>query len=92
MRLQSCMLKVGALWRCKYRSDKSIAIFPGMKGWRQLDAGLKQGIDEDELLARQIGLSDASQMSTTQEKYKERIKQKLVEVLHSALHAYLHCF
>ena len=46
----------------------------------RLDAGLKEGIDEDELLARQIGLSDASQLSTTQEKYKERIKEKLLEV------------
>ena len=37
-------------------------------------------MDEDELLARQIGLSDASQMSSTQEKYKMRIKEKLLEV------------
>lgn len=43
-------------------------------------AGLKEGIDEDELLARQIGLTDASQMSTTQEKYKQRMKEKLLEV------------
>ena len=37
-------------------------------------------MDEDELLARQIGLSDASQMSSTQERYKKRIKEKLLEV------------
>ena len=54
-----------------------------------MDAGLKEGIDEDELPARQIGLSNASQMSTTQEKYKERIKEKLLEVLHAAPHASL---
>lgn len=46
----------------------------------RLDAGLKEGIDEDELVARQIGLPDVSKMSTTQEKYKDRIKEKLLEV------------
>lgn len=48
--------------------------------YERCHAGLKNGIDEDELLARQIGLTDPSQMSSTQEKYKERIKQKLLEV------------
>ncbi len=53
---------------------------PWPEGCRRLDAGLKEGIDEDELVARQIGLPDVSKMSTTQEKYKERIKEKLLEV------------
>ena len=52
--------------------------WPNFNG--RLGAGLKEGIDEDELVARQIGLPDPSKMSTTQEKYKERIKEKLLEV------------
>ena len=44
-------------------------------------AGLREGVDEDDLVAQELGLLDASQMTTVQEKYKERIKQKLVEVL-----------
>ncbi len=43
-------------------------------------AGLREGVDEDDLVAQELGLQDASQMTTVQEKYKERIKQKLQEV------------
>lgn len=43
-------------------------------------AGLKEGIGEDDLVAYEMGLADASQMSNVQEKYKDRIKQKLKEV------------
>lgn len=83
MRLQSFSLKVSALQRCRVRCDNRRCPPFGLRAASssgRLNAGLKEGIDEDELLARQIGLSDAGQMSTTQEKYKERIKEKLLEV------------
>ena len=92
MRLQSFSLKVSALQRCRSRTNnrRCQCVDPGAaSSLGRLNAGLKEGIDEDELLARQIGLSDAGQMSTTQEKYKERIKEKLLEVL-SSCSAYRH--
>lgn len=45
-----------------------------------LCAGLREGVDEDDLVAQELGLLDASQMTSVQEKYKERIKAKLQEV------------
>ncbi len=44
-------------------------------------AGLKAGVDEDDLVAFELGLADASQMTNVQERYKDRIKKKLQEVV-----------
>ena len=43
-------------------------------------AGLKEGADADDLIAQELGVGDASQLSDTQERYKEKIRQKLEEV------------
>ena len=88
VRLQSCLLKVRHPAEALLLPWTAPAHSPGLKAlfsqrllcMTDAHAGLKNGIDEDELLARQIGLTDPSQMSSTQEKYKERIKQKLLEV------------
>lgn len=41
--------------------------------------GKRAGVDEDDLVARQLGGSSASDLSNIQEKYKDKIKAKLEE-------------
>ncbi|CAL8463999.1 g3534 [Coccomyxa elongata] len=41
--------------------------------------GLREGIDEDDLVAQELGLENASQLTNVQERYKDKIKQKLQE-------------
>ena len=41
--------------------------------------GIQKGMDEDELVARELGYSSARQLSQTQEEYKDKLKQKLTE-------------
>lgn len=43
-------------------------------------AGIRQGIDEDDLIAAQLGKAKAEQLSDVQQKYKDKIKQRLAEV------------
>lgn len=55
--------------------------------------GLVQGEDEDDALARGLGVASAGALSGVQRKYAERVKAKLAEVRHlplcCPLHAYL---
>ena len=56
-------------------------------------AGLVQGEDEDDALARGLGVASAGALSDVQRKYAERVKAKLAEVrllpFCCPLHAYL---
>ena len=42
--------------------------------------GVRQGIDEDDLVALQLGKAKADQLSEVQKKYRDKLKQKLAEV------------
>ena len=46
-----------------------------------LSAGIRQGIDEDDLVAVQLGKAKAAQLTDVQQKYKDRLKEKLAQVL-----------
>lgn len=46
-------------------------------------AGIREGIDEDDLVAVQLGKAKAAQLSEVQQKYKDKVKQKLAEVAYS---------
>lgn len=48
-------------------------------------AGIREGIDEDDLVAVQLGKAKAAQLSEVQQKYKDKVKQKLAEVACSYL-------
>ena len=53
-------------------------------GWRSsyiVPAGVRQGIDEDDLVALQLGKAKADQLSEVQKKYRDKLKQKLAEVI-----------
>ena len=41
---------------------------------------MRQGIDEDDLVALQLGKTKAEELTNVQQKYKEKLKQRLVEV------------
>lgn len=41
---------------------------------------MRKGIDEDDLVALQLGKSRAEELTNVQQKYKEKLKQRLAEV------------
>lgn len=43
-------------------------------------AGVRKGIDEDDLVALQLGKARAQELSMVQQKYKDKLKQRLIEV------------
>lgn len=47
--------------------------------------GIRQGIDEDDLVAVQLGKAKAAQLTDVQQKYKDRLKEKLAQVLVDAM-------
>jgi hypothetical protein len=42
--------------------------------------GVRKGIDEDDLVALQLGKARAQELSIVQQKYKDKLKQRLIEV------------
>ena len=42
--------------------------------------GVRKGIDEDDLVALQLGKARAQELSMVQQKYKDKLKQRLIEV------------
>ncbi|KAK9814759.1 hypothetical protein WJX72_011033 [[Myrmecia] bisecta] len=46
---------------------------------KDFEQGLSEGLDEDDIVALQLGKQSAEELSDIQERYKERIKQKLAE-------------
>ena len=42
--------------------------------------GVRKGVDEDDLVALQLGKTRAEELSNVQQKYKDKLKQKLAEV------------
>lgn len=43
-------------------------------------AGLKEGIDEDDLVAKELGKDKVEQLTDVQQKYKDKIKARLAQV------------
>ena len=43
-------------------------------------AGLKEGIDEDDLVAKELGKDKIEQLTDVQQKYKDKIKARLAQV------------
>ncbi len=43
--------------------------------------GVRKGIDEDDLVALQLGKARAEELSIVQQKYKDKLKQRLIEVI-----------
>lgn len=41
---------------------------------------MRKGIDEDDLVALQLGKTRAEELTNVQQKYKEKLKQRLAEV------------
>lgn len=41
---------------------------------------MRKGIDEDDLVALQLGKARAEELSIVQQKYKDKLKQRLIEV------------
>ena len=41
---------------------------------------MRKGIDEDDLVALQLGKTRAEELTSVQQKYKEKLKQRLAEV------------
>lgn len=46
---------------------------------------MRKGIDEDDLVALQLGKSRAEELTNVQQKYKEKLKQRLAEVRHNRI-------
>ncbi|KAA6424063.1 MAG: ATP-dependent protease Clp ATPase subunit [Trebouxia sp. A1-2] len=46
---------------------------------RDYAAGVRKGIDEDDLVALQLGKARAEELSIVQQKYKDKLKQRLIE-------------
>lgn len=47
---------------------------------RHLCAAVKQGVDEDDIVAMQLGAQDVSQLTERQQAYIDKIKSKLAQV------------
>ena len=43
-------------------------------------AGLKEGFDEDDLVAKELGKDKIEQLTDVQQKYKDKIKARLAQV------------
>ena len=43
-------------------------------------SGVRKGIDEDDLVALQLGKTRSEELTQVQQKYKDKLKQKLAEV------------
>lgn len=46
---------------------------------------MRKGIDEDDLVAVQLGKSRAEELTNVQQKYKEKLKHRLAEVQHNRI-------
>ncbi len=53
-----------------------------------LSAGIKQGIDEDQLVAMELGADSPQELSDLAKTYKDKIKAKLKQVGPQHTHAY----
>lgn len=47
------------------------------------NTGLEQGMDPDELVARELGKVDPRELSRAQDEYRDKIRDKLSEVLYN---------
>lgn len=45
-----------------------------------LCTGIEQGVDPDELVARELGKADLRELSSAQDEYRDKIRDKLSEV------------
>ena len=43
-------------------------------------AGLKEGIEEDDLVAKELGKDKVEELTDVQQKYKDKIKARLAQV------------
>lgn len=60
----------------KWHAGSKLVVFP---------VGVRRGIDEDDLVAVQLGKAKAAQLTDVQQKYKDRLKEKLAQVLVDAM-------
>lgn len=53
--------------------------------------GVRKGIDEDDLVALQLGKTRAEELTNVQQKYKDKLKQRLAEVPQQNIQAFINC-
>eukprot|EP01023_Acetabularia_acetabulum_P030721 TRINITY_DN2892_c0_g2_i1.p2 TRINITY_DN2892_c0_g2~~TRINITY_DN2892_c0_g2_i1.p2 ORF type:complete len:278 (-),score=29.70 TRINITY_DN2892_c0_g2_i1:477-1310(-) len=83
IQINTCFLK---LQKSKRNKSSHVIRATDKPGFDSLDArsklyqeGMKQGLDEDTLVAMQVGMDSEEQLTDVQQKYKGKIKEKLAE-------------